>query len=284
LGFSDRLFGSVEYMIWFNEGLFLPALVTTQPGDGVLPAATILFGNTDIEDEYRTGARLNLGWWTDDDRYLALVAKIYGVEGGSTNFNSASNGNPVLARPFFNVDPLVNAQSALLIAHAAPPPPNLPAPITGSINIAAENDVGGAEFFLRSLMDQGRNYRLDLIAGYQYNRIDSGLITNSTTTQGPNNFNFFDSFAAENTYNAGTLGLYTEIYRDALTFSAMGKIGIGGMRQRVEINGTNTVTVGAGAPVTTAGGFLTQPLVGGGGNIGVFERDVLTWSPEVNLN
>jgi hypothetical protein len=60
------------------------------------------------------------------------------------------------------------------------------------------------------------------------------------------------------------------------TISALGKIGLGNMRQVANIQGFNTVT--AGGSVTTAGGLYTQPT-----NIGVHRQDVLTWSPEVNL-
>jgi hypothetical protein len=275
--FADA-FGGLEYLIWYNKGIQLPPLVTTSPNGtpqataGVLPPvgnATVLFGNNEIDDDRQSGARLTFGMWTDACHNLGIGAKLYGVDGGATRFNQTAAGNPILARPFFDADPIVNQENALLIS--------FPGVATGTINISAANDILGSEVFIRSLLDQGSCYRIDLIAGWQYNRIDSDLSINSEHVAGATTFRFNDQFDAENEYNAGTIGLYTEIYRNGLTFSAAGKIGIGAMHQEVLINGTNSVTVG-GATVTTAGGFLTQPT-----NIGTFDQDVLTWSPEVNF-
>lgn len=270
----DQVFCGLEYLSWYNKGISLPALVTTSPQvtpqatAGVLPGATVVFGGNDIDDERKTAGRLTVGWWSDEAHTLAVVGKLYGVEGGAVRFGQASAGNPILARPFFNVDPLVNAEDALLIAY--------PGLANGSINVTAANDILGTDIYFRSLVDHGHSYRLDVIGGWQYNRIDSDLDISSRHTQGATTFVFNDIFQVENEFNAGTLGLYTEVYHKYLTFSALGKIGIGAMNQQVLVTGTNAVI--AGGTVTTAGGLLTQPT-----NIGLRERDVLAFSPEVNF-
>lgn len=270
----DQGFASLEFMSWYNKGIHLPPLVTTSPQGtpqvqaGVLPGATIVAGNQDIDSDRQIGGRLTFGWWLDDCRNLAVGAKLYGVEGGAVRFGQSSNGDPIIGIPFFNADPLVNAEDALLVA--------FPGLSTGSVNITAANDVLGTEVYGRSLMDEGRDYRLDLIGGYQFNRIDSDLAVSSQIVQGATTFFFNDVFDVENTFNAGTLGLYGEAYWDLWTFSAMGKIGIGNMHQQIAISGNNTVV--AGGTVTTPGGLFAQPT-----NIGTFDRNLLVWSPEVNF-
>lgn len=272
--FTDRVFGSVEYMSWYNQGTFLPPLVTTSPSTtpqataGVLPGASILFGNDEYDNDRKSGGRLTVGYWLDDCQERALGAKFYGVEGDSVTFTRNSAGIPILARPFFNADPLVNAEDALLVA--------FPGLSSGNVNMRAENDVFGVELFFRSMLDQGRDYRLDFIGGWQFNRVDSDLVMYSASVAGANTFIFNDVFDVENEYNAGTAGLYGELYHDLWTFSALGKIGMGNMQQRVAISGSNTVI--AGGTVTTPGGLFTQPT-----NIGTYERDTFTFAPEVNF-
>lgn len=272
--FFTRSFGSIEYLHWWNKGISVPPLVTTSPAGtpqgsaGVLPGAETLFGGHDIDSSLQAGGRLTFGWWLDDCCNLALTSRLYGVESGTVGYTASSAGNPILARPFFNADPLVNAQDSLLVA--------FPGVTSGAVTVAGDNDVLGFELLGRSLLDSTDCYRLDLIGGYQFNRIDSDLAISSVHNTGAGNFVFSDLFDVDNQYHAGTAGFALETYRDCWTFSALGKVAIGNMRQTVDVSGFNSVT--AGGTVTTPGGLLTQPT-----NIGTYERDVVVWAPEVNL-
>lgn len=267
-------------MSWYNKGINLPPLVTTSPAGtpfgaaGVLPAATVLFGNRDFDSDRQNAGRFTFGWWLDDCRNLGVGAKLYGVEGGALRFAQSSTGTPILARPFINTDPAVlppgPQEDALVVAY-----PGGPA-ISGNIAIAAANDILGTEVFARSLVDSGENYRVDILGGWQFNRIDSDLAMSSRHVLGATTFQFNDLFDVDNFYNAGTFGVYAEGYRNEWTLSVLGKIGVGNMREQVAISGNNTVI--AGAPVTTNGGLFAQPT-----NIGTFTRDLLVWSPEFNV-
>jgi hypothetical protein len=272
-GLADRVFASLEYMSWYQKGTFVPPLVTASaPGTpqavaGVLPGAQTLFGGSELDDLRQNGGRLTAGFWLDDCHDRALGMKLYGAEGGSIRFARGDNGG-ILARPFFNASPIVNAEDSLLVG--------FPGLTVGGVDMRVTNDFFGSEVFSRKLIDQGRNYRLDLYGCWQFNQIDSELAMSSTSVQGPVAFTFNDLFDVENEFNAGTLGLYGELYRDWWTFSALTKFGIGNMHQQVAISGNNSV-IGGGV-VTTNGGLFTQPT-----NIGVFSRDVICFNPEVNL-
>src|SRR5262245_20844531 len=75
-----RLWGSVEYLLGWTKGQFLPPLVTTSPvgtlpaDAGVLgqPATAILFGNERVNTGVRDGGRFSIGYWLDDSRTLGL--------------------------------------------------------------------------------------------------------------------------------------------------------------------------------------------------------------------
>lgn len=270
-----KSFGSLEFLHWYNQGMALPPLVTTNIGipaqgdAGVLttPTTRVLFGDDEIDDSRQSGMRLIFGTWLDDRCNTALAAKFYDVEGGDVRFNVTGNGARVLGIPFFNSDPLVNSEDALLLSYPGR---------AGGTSIIAGTDVIGGEIFGRSLLDMGRDYRVDLIGGYQFARIASNLEMTSQVNTGAANFVFNDLFQTENEFHGFAAGLHAESYSDCFTISAMGKIAIGNMRQTANIQGSNSVT--AGGTVTTDGGLFAQPS-----NIGFYDGDEFVWSPEVNI-
>lgn len=278
----SRGFVTLEHMSWYNKGINLPPLVTTSPAGtafgaaGVLgaPGTSVLFGGRDFDSDRQNAARFTFGLWKDECRELGVGARLYGVEGGALRYTASSTGTPILARPFVNTDPAVlppgPQQDALVVAFQPFPA------ITGNVAMAAATDVMGTEIFLRSMVDQGDNYRVDILGGWQFNRVDSDLAMSSRHILGATTFQFNDLFDVENTYNAGTFGVLVERYREEWTLSFMGKIGVGNMNEQVTISGNNTVI--AGGSVTTNGGLYAQPT-----NIGTFSQDLLVWSPEVNL-
>jgi len=284
LDLFGRTFVSGEFMHWYSKGRYLPPLVTWSPTgtaagvSGVLDAnmqpvpgqSSILFGGRDYGGDRQVGGRATIGMWLDEQGERAVGFRGFGVEGRSLLFGATStNGNPILARPFFNDDPLVNAQDALLVAHPT-------VSQFGSIYLKADHEVYGGQAFGRKLLDCGRNYRLDVIGGYRYDRIDDDLGITTFIDTGANTFTYNDLFDVNNEYNAGELGILGEIYRGCWTFSFLTKVGLGNMKQKALINGEHIIT--GGGATQGAGGLLTQQT-----NINSYERDVLVWAPEANL-
>jgi hypothetical protein len=213
---------------------------------------------------------MNVGFWLDSDQQRAIGLRFYANEGASTSFDSFSNGDPILARPYFDTNPLVNDDAAFLVA--------FPGLTEGSVNISAINDVLGGDLYARTVFDFGYNYRLDLMGGYQFNRIDDDLLmTSVATTPQPVTTTLVDSFAVSNEFHAAELGLVGEIYHDRWTLQMLGKIAVGNMRQRAAIDGSFSL-VGGPSPGSGPGGLLAQSS-----NIGVFERDLTVWSPEASV-
>ena len=66
-----RIWLRADYLMWWTNGTKLPPLVTTSPAGtpvaqaGVLPAATILYGNQTIGNDGRGGVRTTMGMWLD---------------------------------------------------------------------------------------------------------------------------------------------------------------------------------------------------------------------------
>lgn len=271
-----------EYMHVWTEPRYLPPLVTTSPPGtpssicGRLPAATILYGDEEIGGDLQPSARLSFGAFLDPGTRFGVGAKLFASGGETESFSAASNaaGLPMLARPFYNTDPAVNAQDALLISRDVPV-------LTGSVYAESSNDVLSAEVYGRYLLYCSQGRRLDFIAGYQFGRIDDSLmIANESVSAATGlHYNFRDLFDARNYYNGGEVGLLGQYDAGPLTFSLLGKLGIGNMHQEVTISGNSSVALaGQANPPLLTGGLLAMPT-----NIGVHEDDTFALLPEAEI-
>src|SRR5262249_31926970 len=103
---------SAEALIWSTKGDRLPPLVTTSPPGTPLPQAgvlgqpgtAVLFGNDDVNDRFRAGARVRAGYWFDPWRSRGIEVDAFVLDRGSTGFALRSAGSPILAHPFIDAD------------------------------------------------------------------------------------------------------------------------------------------------------------------------------------
>lgn len=273
-GYLRATFASIEYLHWWNKGRHLPPLVTTSPAGtpqarvGVLGFDTteVLYGDENIGGDLQVAGRLTVGMWLDETATVGVGVRVFGVEGHNSGFSRLSNGGN-LAVPFFDADPLWNDENALQVGLWNNPFRE------GGVNIWAENEVFGSQVFLRHMLDQGRDYRLDLLLGYRFNRLNDDLAINLATGPFPA-ITFSDLFRTRNEYHAGEIGLIGEYQADRWTYSALGSISYGSMNQRVSISGESTVD---GTPVYP-GGLFAQPT-----NSGEYKRNLTAWCPEVGV-
>lgn len=280
-----RLTARFDYLMWWSRGRQTPPLLTTSPtgtprddaGEVGLATTTVLYGDEPIGTDMRSGGRVTLSYllgngcaWAD--------GRFWGLEESSETFFASSAGDPILTRPFFNV--VLNQQDALLLA--------FPGVATdGSILVQSQNEMSGADAWLRQPWCRDGCARIDLLAGYQYTRMADSLVINSVFTSIDPAGNVppgtvidnLDSFATRNEFHGGQLGFLGEYRGECWTLEILGKIALGGMRERVVIDGRTILTEPGDPPVTSAGGLLAQPT-----NIGAFERSRVAFVPEVGVN
>ncbi|MEO8498579.1 MAG: BBP7 family outer membrane beta-barrel protein, partial [Planctomycetota bacterium] len=174
----DR-WASVEYLLWWRRGQNFPALATTSPPGtarddaGVLPDATVLFGNDTYGDEARPGGRVTLGAWLNDCRTCGVEGRFFALSQQQINFAADSTEFPILARPFR--DPVSMTQEATLLAF-----PGFTGP--GEINITSNSNVLGGDFLYHCQVAKSVTTNMDFLVGYQFSRIDEDLNVNSFST------------------------------------------------------------------------------------------------------
>ncbi len=279
-----------EYLLWWQNGMNLPPLVTTSPAGtaranaGILPAASVLFGgDNNVLDGIRNGGRIRFGTWFDRCPELGLEGEYLGLGQATESFFQNSNGTPILARPFFNV--ATGLQDAELVAF-----PNV---LSGSVAVDASTQFHGAAARFRRAMfcssgcdtailgctSVPTSSRIDWTLGYRFFELEEALQMRerlqSTDPNNPGSFNILDHFDTRNQFNGGEIGLIWQGRRGLWSLDGLMRIGIGNNHQTVTIRGNTAVTQN-GATTNFDNGILAQRT-----NIGTYDRNTFSVIPEL---
>jgi hypothetical protein len=286
-----RFFGRVEYLLWWTEGFNTPPLITTssagtaQADAGILglPTTTVLLGGDSLLDPMRHGLRATAGVWIDRYATTGIQASAFGLLTEDTSFSADSATFPILARPFFNVEPGFEGPDAELIAY--------PGLFVGQIDVEAESRLFGGEIFARHRLCKDCLLRVDALGGFRYAQLDDRLqISDSRTVVGPGagvaigtTFSEIDVFETRNQFYGGELGFIAELHRCPFFVEASLKLALGVNQSRTQIAGQSTATVpvpgGPPVVVVTPAGLLAQST-----NIGTYvDDDDFAVIPEVGL-
>jgi hypothetical protein len=243
------------------------------------PNTTIPFGDERVADQERHGLRWSLGAWLDDAQCRALEGEWFSVgdDNSTGNFLASSSGDPILARPFFNVS--LGQEDSALVAF-----PNL---VSGQIAASSSSEFHSGTLLLRSNLRQGSRGRLDFLTGYRYFRFrEDLLITNNLVSTDPGGFvpqgttlDLFDRFVTENDFHGGDIGLAMQLDHGPWTFGVLGKVALGNVHQRLAIDGGTVVATPGGSTTSRTGGLLALPT-----NIGSYSRDEFAVLPEFTTN
>lgn len=285
LGYG-RFWVNTEALLWWMKGQQLPPLVTTSPAGtpqnqaGVIGAdsTTVLFGNSTVNTTPQGGWLINAGAWLDCNRRWGIEGDFFMLSSQATNFSAASNGNPILARPFF--DPTTNQNSSEIVS--------FPGLSRGSITASAlTTGLLGAGALFRANLCCGCCYRIDWLGGYRYLNFSDRLnIDESITSTSTTNFivpgttlAVGDRFDTRNTFNGFNTGLSAQFQRGAWGVQGLATIAVGDNHRVVDIDGATTVTVPGFPSVTNNGGLLALPS-----NIGHFSSNNVAVIPQFGAN
>lgn len=279
-----------EYILWWMEGFRTPALVTTSPvgtpqadaGILGLPTTDVLFGDRRLADQHRHGARLSIGGWFNANETVGVEASGFWLYPDHHNFSATSADFPIIARPFFNVEPGFEGPDAELVS--------FPGLFDGQINIRGESSMLGGEILLRSNMCSACYCRVDGLLGGRYARLDESLSIQDTRTVIGGGagvaigtvFEESDLFDAVNQFYGGELGVVGECRAYGFSIEGTLKLALGVNHSRVRIAGSSTATIPApvGPPivVNTPAGLLAQST-----NIGTYTNNSFAVIPEVGV-
>lgn len=286
---------SFEYLGYWQDGLDLPALVTTSPAGtsqanaGVLgaPGTDVLFGGDDVLDGGIDGGRLNVGIWLNKRHTIGVGGDFFRIGTESESFFANSSGSPILARPFVNLTG--NGGGAINDSELVA----FPGVLAGSVGVRAESRLTGAGFDFRFLRgcEQGCGRgigsscrekvcsRSELLLGYRFLDLREGVFFDPgerlTAADGSGSFAIDEAFETRNQFNGFNIGWQYRRNRGFWTFDSRIRLAFGNNRQTARIRGTTEITDATGTNAFE-GGLLAQRS-----NIGTFRQDEFAISPEI---
>jgi hypothetical protein len=268
-----------EYLLWWTKHGQVPPLATygVNPTNGVLgtPGTFPVITGSDLTHEDQDGGRFTFGWWFSQYQDLGVEATFLFLGSDTTDraaSSTAAANAPVLAVPFTSA--FTGAEAATVLAG--------PGLGTGAVFATDTLRFWGGE--VNAIIDlcKGNRYRLDLLAGARYLKVEDQLGFTSLTvpTAGAGTrVSHSDTFSAHTNYVSGQLGLRAEYHWSYFFVNAVTKLALGSSHEEVKVGGTTLVAVPTLPPVALPGGFFAQPT-----NSGNRSRDEFALLPEFGLN
>jgi hypothetical protein len=276
--FTNRFYGTAEYLLWWVRGSPQPPLVTTGSPSDTIPGALgqantqILTGGNTVGTGARSGLRGNIGYWLNDDHTLGVELGGFFLGTRSNGFSATSFGSPLLARPF--VDATTGAETVELVA--------APGVLAGTINVSNRSSFWGYEANVRSNLWCGCNCYIDGLVGFRYLGLDESLSVDENLTvllPGGGGFQVNDRFGVHNNFYGTQVGLAGEYRYGPWSVGLKGTVALGPTQQIVDITGNTRISSPGAAPANFNGGLLALSS-----NIGRHTRDIFGVVPEIGLN
>ena len=284
----DRAWWRAEYLVWWTDGMDLPPLVTSSPpgtpigeaGRLGFPDTNVLFGNQSINRGSTGGVRTSSGYWFTPDRRFGVTSELFRLRNQSDGYSAAGDGDPILARPYFNI--VTGAEDARLISY--------PGAATGSIQIRSKNKLESLMFAGKFGLTPAPNWQFESCErprsvywtlGYRRLKLEDNLhFTNDVDViDGPfDSSSITEHFATKNKFDGVQLGFtYQTDFPRARLESRM-RVALGNNKQTINVGGSNVLTTGGIVDPVIDSGFLAQAT-----NSGNFTRDVFTMIPELGV-
>jgi hypothetical protein len=280
-----------EYLLWWIKDPRVPTLAESTPGQFAhsdpLPVSSVLFGNSNIDFEERSGGRFTLGGWLDSSQCLGLETSYFFLDGASVRFVDSSGGDPTIGRVIIST----GTGRPTLIEDAVP---NFS---TGSVGAHLNSRLWGIEANALTKTSACFSDHLVLLGGFRYLSLDEGLEAEDTenvlpSVQPPPTLTFqngpaipvqsittVDSFGVHNQFYGAQIGGHATFCGQHWFADVIGKIALGDTHETVDIRGNTSITSPGGAVTNIPRGLLAQPT-----NIGRYCRDEFAAVPEVTIN
>jgi hypothetical protein len=293
-GSEYRTWASADYLLWWVRNAPVPAALVTagNPAIGVAagvftsgaigqPGTQVLFGNSSSNFDAMSGVRFTMGQWLDSSDTIGIEGTGFLLFRQNSGFSAGSNaaGSPALYFPVFS--PTANGGAG---AERAFPISDPLRGFAGSVAINSSLQLWGAEANGIFNVVRMRGLEFSLLAGFRYADLQENLDINNPTTDLllGNLQNGTDHFGTRNQFYGGQLGARLSISRDRLSVDLTGKVALGATHEVVDAQGSITQTALPGGFAPTPGtfpGFLyTQPS-----NIGSHSETAFGVIPTIEL-
>ncbi len=270
-----RIWASAQYLMWWQRSQSVPPIVTSSaPGVAANQVGIVGLGTTNILSDSvpnpgRSGGRFTLGAWLPHFANLGIETNFFFLGNQSGSFvYGGNNGNPQIAKPFFDVGTGVQDREAV----------DIPGVARGTLTVNTYSQLWGIEANFRRKLGCNQFGWCDLLFGYRHLNLSEGIdiIEDITSVRTGERFIERDSFRTRNQFNGLQLGLNGERRLwNRWFFGWSAKVALGNVHQIIQIDGSTTTFLNPG---TQPGGLYALTT-----NIGTHTANRLAVLPEVNL-
>jgi hypothetical protein len=274
-----RAWASADYLLWWITPSNSPDLIVSVPSDiaanqrNNLPAGA----TTRVFPQYRTldlgrhnGVRFNAG--VDFDGF-GIHGSGFWLENKTEGLSVYNNGTPAAVGLGFTG--ANSGQPTVLFL-------SLPNLYSGGASVVADRQAYGAELNLTRPTFAFLTDYSDLLLGFRYFDL-SESITRLGQADLPNavRLDVLDIIRTQNRFYGGQVGIHGRAgaVERGLGLDLTTKLGLGGVRQEVEVTGANQFTPTLGGPDRENLGLFARPF-----NQGTFARDKFAVAIDLNLN
>ena len=263
-----------DYLMGWIRGDRTVPLVTLGESADMLPGALgqpftkIIYGG-EIDYKDRAGFRISGGAAIVEDCF-DIDANYFYLGGRHPRFAAMSPGNPIIARPYFDL--LLNMPSSSLTTY--------PGLLSGGLVVDSQSHLTGGELNALTGLCRTEHIRLRASVGLRYlnlrERIDiheTAQVTDPNDPLAGQTINVQDSFRTTNNFYGIQTGLNAEFRFRSFMLDVYGKCAVGDRAERVWIAGATDI-----GGVTVPGGLLALSS-----NSGSFRRDRFGYVPEGGL-
>jgi hypothetical protein len=297
---GPRFWVGADYLLWWVKSTPQPVpLVMTGPFDPSNPSkstlgnpgTSVLYGGSNSGFDPLSGARLQLGYWLDQDRVFGLQASGFWFAQAQKTFSVQSNGSgsPFLGVPFF--DTQLNQQGVAVVSHVVG---GGNAGLVGGISVPTTLQLWGAEGNATVMVFQRSSLRADLLVGFRYLDLTETLnVQQNFSPLGlPLPAGFMgqtvlpgqtvvvsDGFNTRNQFYGAQIGGKLNYQTGKWNIDVLGKIALGDTVQSLAIGGNTTLNIPGQSPVSTSAGMLAGPS-----NSGFQQHNAFSVVPEIGIN
>jgi hypothetical protein len=196
--------------------------------------------------------------WLDPCHTVGIEGSFFCLPRQTNNAVLSSGQFPVLARPFFDVNP--GGPNSEFLA--------FPGLASGDVTVSNETKFCGGTVAARCPVCCNCWGSVDALVGLQYLNLEEKLTVVETSVGQPGlaaiglpgsvgtRFVGIDQFRTRNQFYGGFVGLDAHADYGCWVFGVYGTVGYGCNREEVEVSGTQTATAPGGATTTRLGNLL----------------------------
>ncbi len=292
IGGNQQIYATAEWLQWTTRGMNTPPLVTTaSPTDPEGTRAALGFGSTRIRfgpgnvlGGLNPGARFTVGYNFDPCGLCAIEGSFFFLGRKKDHAYFDSNTNPVIGRPFFNIN--TGVQDRELTTSPGTQPGDVFSG-AGTLKIDMSTSLLGAEVNHRRLIWCGHGFQVTGLVGFRYLDLSDhlGIREDVAVLRAIPGVAFandqilvFDRFDTQNRFFGGQIGAQAEWRNGRWVFEGKAKFAIGSTFQSVNIDGGQRIASANGNVQNFRGGLYALPS-----NIGHHSQSRFGFAPEFGM-